>query len=104
MEKCKTLGEQSFFYFSIDENERKVLIKTSNVNAQISSIDFGHIVNQVWNRIGSAQNEQVKYQTSYYNQPMWNECPNNILCPYIAKLLLDVCSRTLIENMINENE
>lgn len=101
MEKCKTLGGQSFFYFSINEELRTLTIRTAN-NPANHVINFGDDpIAMVWARINEAPNNTLQNQTQYYNQPQWPECPNMILCPYIAKLLLDVCPAEQIQLMIN---
>lgn len=102
MEKCKTLGGRSFFYYIINEKERVLIIQTSKSPTE-HTISFGDApINDVWARINSAENDKEKHQTSFYGQPKWGKCPNRILCPYIAKLLLDVFNEEQIKQVISK--
>lgn len=99
MEKCKTLGGNKFFYFSINEEMCTLKIRTG-ANPVEYVINFGDNIKRVQDRINEAPNLTVRRQTSFYNQPIWLDAPNMILSPYIAKLLLDVCPPEQIQLMI----
>jgi hypothetical protein len=102
MEKCKTLGGESYFFFSIDEVKNELFIQTQG-NDQVYIIPFGDIrISMTWDRINHSELPQ-REMAGNYNQPNWQLCPSPVLCPYIAKLLLHVIPNELIIIMVENN-
>jgi len=83
MNECETLGGRSTFLYSRNDG--------------ILSIQFGEmkeptvvqedIIKIVKERINNSIDPDIM-MTSNYNQPRWEDCPNNLVCPYVAKLIL----------------
>jgi len=83
MIECETLGGRSTFLYSINDG--------------ILSIQFGEmpnpiiVQNDIIERVRERINKSIEpdlMMTSNYNQPKWEDCPNNLVCPYVAKLLI----------------
>ncbi len=83
MEQSETLGGRSTFLYSINDG--------------ILSIQFGEMLNPIiiQNDIIERVRERINnsnaldlMMTSNYNQPKWEDCPNNLVCPYVATLIL----------------
>lgn len=80
----KTLGGKSEFKYYIEENALYILYGKQTKFTLIS----GNIINETIGRIKIAKGKEIK-MTSFYNQSKWNKCPNNILCPYVACLIIN---------------
>jgi len=89
MEKCKTLGNETFFRFSL--NEQYELFISFGSDPQIIQVSY-ELINLIVHRVEdlreNAPNELKK--VANYSLTNWSECPNTVLCPYIAKLVIDV--------------
>jgi hypothetical protein len=99
MEKCKTLGEEAYFEYTTSRGDGKLWIKFG-VNG-IEQPALIELVENVIQRVSYMQLNDAEHSrmTSYYTMPHWAECPDMILCPYIAKLVLDVFPNQVIENL-----
>lgn len=89
MEKCKTLGNETYFKFSLDENN-KLSLSYGNSD-QINEVPNEMIIKvllRVENIKAKSTNELRK--VGNYSLTNWSACPNTVLCPYIAKLIIDV--------------
>lgn len=83
-----TLGGRSEFEYIIEKG--KLLLRFGRmVNFLEVQEDW---VNDVKERIQKLKKEeQPKYrtQTSLYNKKIWDKCPNNRMCPYVACLIIN---------------
>ena len=99
MEKCKTLGEETYFEYTTCRSDGQLWIRFgANGIEQLASAE---LVATVIQRVSYLQLNDAEYSrmTGYYSIPHWAECPDMILCPYIAKLVLDVFPNQVIEEL-----
>ncbi len=80
----KTLGKRASFEYYFDQE--KLCIRYGK------QIDFTSvskkIIKETSDRIKEAKRKEIK-MTSFYSQPKWDNCPNNVLCPYVACLIIN---------------
>jgi hypothetical protein len=82
-----TLGGRSEFNYAIENG--KLLLRFGKMN-DFLEVKEDYIV-KVKNRIDylKVNNPKYKTQTSLYNKKIWEECPNNRTCPYVACLIIN---------------
>jgi hypothetical protein len=80
----KTLREQSSFKYYFDEEKLFIHYGKQKGFTSISK----KIIKATSDRIKEAKGKEIK-MTSFYSQPKWDNCPNNILCPYVACLIIN---------------
>ena len=97
MQKCKTLGEETYFEFSFDDNELKIRYGFTLTEQNTVTIQ-NDLIKRVIERVNELRNDIHFRSTSYYTINQWVDCPNTIYCPYVAKLLIDVFPLDIIEN------
>jgi hypothetical protein len=104
MEKCKTLGEETYFEFSYFNDELKIKYGFSVANKTEVKIKNSLIVNVIdrvnYLKIHSIENLRT---VGYYSLTNWYECPQTIHCPYVAKLILDVFPKEIINKILSNN-
>lgn len=104
MEKCKTLGEETYFEFTYLNNH--LTITYGFTAAQQTTVDISnYLIATVIKRVDYLiKNEKENSRkTSYYSRTYWEECPQTQHCPYIAKLVLDVFPLETIEAILSQN-
>lgn len=102
MEKCKTLGEETFFEYSYLNNILKISFGFSTNN--ITTVDISNsLIFDVIKRVNDLKLNDVEHSrmVGYYSLTHWLNCPQTQYCPYIAKLVLDVFPNKLIDNIVN---
>ena len=95
MQKCKTLGEETYFEFSFDNNILIVRYGFTK-NHQTTIIIQNELIKKVINRVAELKNDERFRSTSFYTINQWKDCPNTIYCPYVAKLIIDVFPKETI--------
>jgi hypothetical protein len=105
MEQCKTLGEETYFEFSYQNNEVWIKYGFTNDNQTEVKIDNSLIVDVI-NRVNYLKtNDTENLRTvGYYSRSYWNECRQTQYCPYVAKLILDVFPLETINKIISKNK
>ena len=83
MQECVTLGGRSTFLYSINDG----ILSIQFGKMQNPIIVQNDIIERVRERINNS-NENDILMTTNYNRPGWEDCPNNRVCPYVAKLVL----------------
>ena len=83
MEQSETLGGRSTFLYSI--NNEILYIQFGEMQNPI--IVQNDVIERVRERINNSKESDIM-MTSNYNQPKWEDCPNNLVCPYVATLIL----------------
>ncbi len=108
MQACKTLGERTYFLYNYTPDRLCLLYGFKNINQKfvILNDEFIHKVIERVNYIKS--NKKIKLtSTSQYEIQHWDECPHTIYAPYVAKLVIDVFHKDLINQIMikfkNEN-
>ena len=82
-----TLGGRSQFDYAFENNN--LLLRFGKMNYFL--FVKNEIIEVVKERIilmKTTNKECYKTKTSLYNQPKWQECPNNRFCVYVACLLI----------------
>ena len=83
----KTLGGRSNFEYALEKGQ--LYIRFGKMTNFLSVKEDW--IKKVYERINKLkENEVPKYntQTSLYNKKLWDECPNNRVCPYVACLII----------------
>ena len=101
MQKCKTLGEETYFEFSFDDNELKIKYGFTLTEQNTVTIQ-NELIKSVIERVNELREDIHFRSTSYYTITQWEGCPNTIYCPYVAKLVIDVFPNEIIEIFQNE--
>jgi len=103
MEKCKTLGEETYFEFSFSNDVLKIKYGFT-VEKQTETIIENSLIIAVINRVNylKIHNSENLRTVGYYSLTHWKECPQTQYCPYVAKLVLDVFPIEKIEKIINQ--
>jgi hypothetical protein len=97
MEKCKTLGEEAFFEFTCIGGQLTIRYGANGIEQQAPAELVATVIQRVsYLQLNDAEHSRM---TGYYSIPHWAECPDMILCPYIAKLVLDVFPDVVIEEL-----
>jgi hypothetical protein len=82
-----TLGQKSSFDYAIENGV--LLLRFGKMNYFLPIKD--EIISSVKDRINQVKKtdkELYTFRTSFYNQPKWQECPNNKTSVYVACLLI----------------
>jgi hypothetical protein len=105
MEQCKTLGEETYFEFSYQNNELQIKYGFTKDNQNEAEIDNSLII-AVISRVNYLKNHDKENlrTVGYYSRSHWNECPQTQHCPYVAKLILDVFPLETLIKIISENK
>ncbi len=103
MEKCKTLGEETYFEFSLVNNELLITYGFT-LDEQKTVLIQNSLIISVINRVHYLKENDIEhYKTSsFYTITKWEKCPNTQYCPYVAKLVLDVFPEDLINNFLKK--
>lgn len=83
-----TLGGRSEFEYAIEKG--KLVLRFGNM-IDFLEVKEGWIVD-VRKRIQDLKDDEhpkYKTQTSLYNKKIWQKCPNNRICPYVACLIIN---------------
>ena len=96
-----TLGGRSEFEYSV-ENGKLLLRFGRMVNFLEANEEWVLKVRDRIQKLKDDEHPKYKTQTSLYNKKIWEECPNNRTCPYLAKLVLDVFPNEILEKIINQ--
>lgn len=83
-----TLGGRSEFEYTIENGN--LLLRFGRMNYFL--IVKNEIIEAVKERIvlmKRTHNDIFRYRTSLYNQPKWEECPNNRFSVYVACLIIN---------------
>jgi hypothetical protein len=101
MQKCKTLGEDTYFLFSYTTNQLILIYGFTMANQHFVILDdvFIKIIIQRKNDLSVNLPNNVR-MSSYYTSTHWDTCPNTQWSPYVAKLLLDVFPSEEIDRII----
>lgn len=104
MEKCKTLGEETYFEFSYLNDELKIKYGFTVEKQTEATIDNSLII-AVINRANhlKTHNKVNLRAVGYYSLTHWEECPQTQHCPYVAKLVLDVFPNDTLDKIISKN-
>jgi hypothetical protein len=105
MEKCKTLGEETYFEFSYSKDILKIKYGFT-VEKQTETIIENSLIIAVINRVNylKIHNSEKLRTVGYYSLTSWEECPQTQYCPYVAKLVLDVFPIETLNRIISENK
>lgn len=82
--KFRTLGGRANFI--AHNNNCKLYITNRNDIEYAVKTD---IFRQVYDRF-QASDEPNRYMTSQYTDPAWQDCPQRIICPYIAAIFREI--------------
>lgn len=109
MEKCKTLGEETYFLFSYCP-DNLVLVYGFSKSKQKFKILKDEFIYKVISRVQFLVRQDKLHKTnnfrksSFYNDPKWMEAGvDRILSPYVAKLVLDVFPNDTLDKIISKN-
>ena len=85
--KQPTLGGRSEFEYAIEKG--KLLLRFGKmVNfLEVKEDDVKSVSKRIEDLI-KEKNTKYRTQTSLYNKTIWEKCPNNRTCPYVACLIL----------------
>jgi hypothetical protein len=110
MEKCKTLGEETYFLYSYCP-DNLVLVYGFSKTKQKFKILKDEFIYKVICRKEFLEGQDKLHSTnnyrksSFYNDPKWTEAGvDRVLSPYVAKLVLDVFSNETLNRIISENK
>ena len=76
-----TLGGRSKFKAEINNNNCLIITISSDKEFEVSDA----LAAAVLKRYESSSNGE-KYMTSNYTDPAWQDCPNRIVSPYVARI------------------
>lgn len=80
----KTLGQEASFEYYFDQEKLFIQFGKQKGFTSVSK----KIIKATSDRIKEAKDKEIK-MTSFYSQPKWDNCPNNVLCPYVACLIVN---------------
>jgi len=82
MEQCKTLGEETYFEFSYQNNELHIKYGFTKDNQNEAEIDNSLIIAVISrvNYLKTHDKENLR-TVGYYSRSYWNECPQTQHCP-----------------------
>jgi hypothetical protein len=82
------LGGRSEFEYVIEKG--KLLLRFGKmVNFLDVKEDWVIDVKERIQKLKKEEHPKYKTQTSLYNKNKWDKCPNNIICPYVACLIIN---------------
>lgn len=82
-----TLGKRSSFDYAIENGV--LLIRFGKMNYFLAvKNEIVESVKERINQVNKTDKEIYTFRTSLYNQPKWQECPNNKISVYVACLLI----------------
>ena len=98
MEKCKTLGEETFFEFTCIGGQLTIRYGVNGIQQPAPAELVATVIQRVsYLLLNDSEHSRM---TGYYTIPHWAECSDMILCPYIAKLVLDVFPNVVMEGFL----
>ena len=83
-----TLGGRSEFEYAV-ENGKLLLRFGKMVNFLEANEEWVLKVRDRIQKLKDDEHPKYKTQTSLYNKKIWEECPNNRTCPYVACLIIN---------------
>ncbi|BDB52413.1 hypothetical protein [Flavobacterium ammonificans] len=82
-----TLGKRSSFDYAIENGV--LLLRFGKMNYFLAvKNEIVESVKERINQVNKTDKEIYTFRTSLYNQPKWQECPNNKISVYVACLLI----------------
>lgn len=100
MEKCKTMGGDTYFEFTY--SDEKLIINYGFTSNQQTTVEIpAQLIKTVIKRVEYMKLNDIEHlrTVGYYSLTHWKDCPNTHYCPYIAKLVLDVFPDVVIEEL-----
>ncbi len=78
-----TMGGRSRFDYSFEKNVLQIRFgKLKNPISVKASL-----VQSVKRQVRNCRKEPIQ-KAKFYNKPYWDECPNNMVSPYVAQLVI----------------
>ena len=84
MIEINTLGGNSTFKYDFTGGELYLLFGTLNKRVFVNS----SIIEKTKQRVMELSDD-LRLSASNYNRNIWSSCPNDRICPYVAKLIID---------------
>jgi hypothetical protein len=100
MEKCKTLGKETYYEFSYSGEILK--IKYGFSGSKQTEIEIENtLIEDVIKRVKYLEENDRAHSrmATYYERPKWEGCKNTVQSPYIAKLVLDVFPQETLDRI-----
>ena len=108
MEQCKTLGEETYFLFSYCPDKLVLVYGFSKTKQKFKILNDEFIYkiicrNQFLLEQDKLHNTNNYRKSSFYNDPKWMEAGvDRVLSPYVAKLVLDVFPKDILDKIISK--
>jgi hypothetical protein len=107
MEKCKTLGEDTYFLYSYCPDNLVLVYGFSKTKQKFKILKDEFIYKVICRKeFLESEDKQMNTDTcrksSYYNDPKWEAGVDRILSPYVAKLVLDVFPNDILDKIISK--
>lgn len=84
----RTLGGRSEFEYALENG--KLLLRFGGMTTfLVVKEDYLQKVKDRIKKLKKDENPKYKTQTSLYNKKIWQDCPNNRTCPYVACLIIN---------------
>lgn len=84
----RTLGGRSEFEYALENG--KLLLRFGRMTTfLVVKEDYLQKVKDRIKKLKKDENPKYKTQTSLYNKKIWQDCPNNRTCPYVACLIIN---------------
>ena len=82
-----TLGKRSFFDYAIENGVLLLRFGKMKYFLAVKNQIITSVKERI-NQVKKTDKEIYTFRTSLYNQPKWQECPNNKFSVYVACLLI----------------
>lgn len=104
MEKCKTLGEETYFEFSLTKNVLTITYGFTSIEQKTVVIQDS-LIKCVIERVHFLKENDIEHyrSSSYYTITHWEKCPQTQYCPYVAKLVIDVFTNEVMANILKND-